>query len=323
MNVQAIVDLERGEPDATFTAILRIASSLSVPPALLFQNLGSALAVGQLPYPLTAVATSDGLLLRFRYDQYDAEYLLSGAHRQEYDQVIATLRSGLIANKRSAAVASAFLTAVKKWPESNPSDLWTFLINRAYCDRTIHPSSNARLNLEQSWKRTSGWALEQVMVEHYGRHLRRHGLEIQKATKASAAKWLDPIGDPTVIPDKVDILLLDKRGASTKPWGVVHVKASLAERRTDDVPMSRALIAAGLMSIFWTLDVKSMPARNPVNRGEFGAEVSGKASDKRRDIEVHRHFSACFSYNSNHHRNVTGNARSSADLGMRLRDSGR
>ena len=102
-----------------------------------------------------------------------------------------------------------------------------------------------------------------------------------------------------LFPDKADILLSYDFGGVEQLLGVVHVKASLAERRTDDVPMSRALIEAGYLSVFWTMDAKSFPATQPVNRGEFGDVEDGQISDKRRDFEEHGHFSACFSYNRN------------------------
>jgi hypothetical protein len=84
--------------------------------------------------------------------------------------------------------------------------------------------------------------------------------------------------------------------------GAVHVKASFAERRDDDVPLSRALMEAGFASIFWTMDSKSGPSERPVNRGELGAllgEGDDERSQKRKDFEVYGSFSACFSYNRN------------------------
>ena len=74
------------------------------------------------------------------------------------------------------------------------------------------------------------------------------------------------------------------------------MKASLAERRTDDLPLSMLLVENGYLSVFWTMDCKSFPAKRPANRGEYG-KATGKRSDKRRDVEEHGHFSAGFSYN--------------------------
>jgi hypothetical protein len=86
-------------------------------------------------------------------------------------------------------------------------------------------------------------------------------------------------------------------------FGVVHVKASFAERRTDDVPMSKALVEAGYCSPLWTMDCKSSPSPLPINRGELGPAKPtigvDRRSAKRKDIEDDGYFSACFSYNRN------------------------
>lgn len=85
-------------------------------------------------------------------------------------------------------------------------------------------------------------------------------------------------------------------------FGVVHVKASFAERRTDDVPMSKALVDGGYVSPLWTLDCKSTPSANPLNKGELGAAKKNdedRRSAKRKDIEDDGYFSSCFSYNKN------------------------
>jgi hypothetical protein len=83
---------------------------------------------------------------------------------------------------------------------------------------------------------------------------------------------------------------------------VVHVKASFAERRTDDVPMSKALVDGGYVSPLWTLDCKSTPSDNPFNKGELGtakSRIEDRRSAKRKDIEDDGYFSSCFSYNKN------------------------
>lgn len=291
--------IERGERNPALTAILQLASAFGIAPGRLFDGIGDAETSNRTD-GLTAVATGNGVLIRFRYDRYDAEYQIQGATQQEFDRVVSILKEGLASgNRRADAVADMFLAAVQVWPNANPSDLWTFLVNRAYCDRSNHPIANARLNLEQSWKRTSGWALERVMVRHYRRFLARHGVDIRIGNKAEKAALLGIVDDRRIIPDKADILVLYDVDSVDQLLGVVHVKSSLAERRTDDVPMSQALISAGYLSVFWTMDVKSFPAARPVNRGEFGDTDDGQPSDKRRDFEEHGHFSACFSYNRN------------------------
>ena len=291
--------VERGERNPSLSAILSLSTALRIPASQLFEGVGDASSTDDQAGGINAVETNDGLVLRFKYDQFDAEYLLPGAKRAQYDQIIDVLRSSLNTKRKTHAVAQSFRQATLMWPDANPSDLWTFLINRAYCDRANHPAANSRLNLEQSWKRTSGWALEQVLVEHYSPFLKKFGLAIRISRKPEKLQFLGSIGDPRIIPDKADVLIFYKAQHSEQFLGVVHVKASIAERRTDDVPMSRALIDAGYLSIFWTMDSKSFPSPHPFNRGEFGEVTEGKISDKRRDFEEHGYFSACFSYNKN------------------------
>ena len=254
------------------------------------------------------------IIIHFAYANFDASYILTNATVEEFDVVMRSLRQGLARLGRvnadlgeaikSDSVARAFLKAVEVWPDANPSDLWWFVIYRAYCDPFNHPAQFARLDFTQSWKRTGGWALEEVLVRHYGPVLRSHGVNLliaDKPTKQAIVKDLN-VGD-RLETDKMDVLLTG--GPNGRFFGVVHVKASLAERRTDDVPMSTALIRAGFTSPFWTMDCKSFPSALPTNRGELG-ENRGRVSAKRRDIEDEGYFTGCFSYNR-HTRPSVGN----------------
>ena len=248
------------------------------------------------------------IVIHFQYANFDATYMLENATVDEFEMVIKTLRDGLarLANVnnvdvekaiKSDSVARAFLKAVEIWPEANPSDLWWFIIYRAYCDPFNHPAQFARLDFTQSWKRTGGWALEEVLVRHYRPFLRYHGVNLfiaDGATKQALVAQLD-VGD-RLEADKIDVVLTG--GEAERFFGVVHVKASFAERRTDDVPMSTALKRAGYTSPFWTMDCKSTPAARPTNRGELGG-IRGQRSAKRRDIEDEGYFTGCFSYNRN------------------------
>lgn len=291
--------IERGERNPSLNAVFRLANAFRIETYQLFltptdDSLSRSESVG------ISVSESDGgLTIRFRYDQFDAEFEILEASKAEYDEVLSVLRKGLAAkNNKANAVAEAYLLATAKWPDANPSDLWTFLLNRLYCDRSVHPTSSARLNLEQSWKRTSGWALERVLESHYGPFLKNKGVTVEISSKTRKASLLESIKDSRVVPDKADVLITYKKAEEERLMGVIHVKASLAERRTDDVPMSQALIEAGYLSIFWTMDCKSYPAEKPINNGELGEIGEDNTSDKRQDFEEHGHFSACFSYNS-------------------------
>jgi transcriptional regulator with XRE-family HTH domain len=266
-------------------------------------------------------AEADGvnLNIHFEYAEYDAIYKLRRATHFQYEAVLKELRNGLSRladtdNKEEQSIKTdslktdslvkTYIKAVNIWPDANPSDLWWFLLYRAYCDPYNHPAQYARLNLEQSWKRTAGWALEEVLIRHYGEYLLKKGIKMFIARNEEKERLTSSFNiSERIEPDKIDVLLTGKlSNGSEKCFGVVHVKSSFAERRTDDVPLSKALIEKGYASPLWTMDCKSSPSENPINRGELGVALSGeidRRSAKRKDIEEDGYFSACFSYNNN------------------------
>ena len=257
-----------------------------------------------------AESVNGGLLIRFRYSQYEAIYRLDNATVHEYEAVVRTLRDGLAKlvepgnssessakNIKTDSVAQAFLKAAYQWPDANPSDLWWFIIYRAYCDPFNHPAVSSNLDFAQSWKRTGGWALEKVLVRHYGPFLENYGIHLYIPDRETKEALLSEINSSVKLEsDKVDVVMTG--GNPERLFGVVHVKTSFAERRTDDVPMSVALRDAGYTTPFWTMDCKSMPGERPNNKGELGP-THGNRSAKRRDIEDEEYFTGCFSYNQN------------------------
>ena len=222
---------------------------------------------------------------------------------------LARLSSGIVSKEqeksiKTESVANAFLKAVELWPHANPSDIWWFLVYRAYCDQYNHPSEHSRLDFSQSWKRTGGWALERILERHYGPALAKHGINLVIADSERKKRLIAEIDvHHRIEADKIDVILTVGNDDNEKLIGVVHVKASFAERRTDDVPMSEALVKAGYISPLWTMDCKSTPAQNPINQGELGEVYTETGKDnrsaKRKDIEDDGYFSACFSYNKN------------------------
>jgi transcriptional regulator with XRE-family HTH domain len=255
-------------------------------------------------------AEQDGqeLVVHFRYADHDAQYRIASATVEQYEEVIKVLRDGLarLSNAgegqseaiKTDSVARCFLRATARWPHANPSDLWWFVVSRAYGDPYNHPARFARLDFNQSWKRTGGWALEEILVRHYAPFLKLNGVNLFIADGAEKKRIIEEIQLPDrAEADKIDVVLTGDIRDGKRFFGVVHVKASFAERRTDDVPLSRMLLDAGYTSIFWTMDCKSGPSATPINRGELGA-ATGERSAKRKDIEDQGYFSGCFSYNS-------------------------
>lgn len=287
-------------------------------------------AVPNIHKSIFAVQNGSGINVNFTYSRHDAKYLLPNASVSQFTQVVTTLRNGLARlselndddaaeQAKTDSVANAFLQAVQIWPTANPSDLWWFVVYRAYCDPYNHPSEHSRLDFTQSWKRTGGWALERILQRHYGPTLANCGINLLVADGARKNRLIESINVAHRLEaDKMDVLLTVGHGALEKLIGVVHVKASFAERRTDDVPMSQALVDAGYISPLWTMDCKSSPGVRPRNKGELGQVFSGQGADrrsaKRKDIEDDGFFSACFSYNQNTEPTQDANANANAKV---------
>ncbi len=295
---------EAGEAIPALDVLIEMLHLLDRKPAELFQGIESEAAAGSVARNLLAEKAGGGLDLQFDYADHEASYHLESASLEQFEEVLRLLRDGLAGSQqKSDAVVAAFELAVTFWPDTSPSDLWWFLVYRAYLDPFNHPATQARRNFDQSWKRTGGWALERVLVRHYGPFLRQHGVNLSIPRKDEKKLLVGQLDVPSRLePDKVDVVLSATQDDGYPAcFGVVHVKASFAERRTDDVELSKALVDAGYCSPFWTMDCKSAPSERPINRGELG-ELLGDTEDarsaKRKDFEADGFFSACFSYNS-------------------------
>lgn len=300
---------ENGETVPTVDILMAILSQAGATLADLFSDIPAHQGAHSFDRFLAAEQRDNDLILTFRYSLYDAQYVLEGCTLDEFDEILRILRDTLSRASEVAgdadkavkreAVTSAFLKAVDLWPHINPSDIWYFVIYRAYCDPFNHPASYARQDLAQSWKRTGGWALEEVLVRHYAPFLERRGIKLFIADVNTRRTLLNEVDTrERMEADKVDVVLCGKESGQYRFFGVVHVKSSFAERRTDDVPMSHALGRAGYTSPLWTMDCKSGPSAQPFNRGELG-QAHERRNAKRKDIEDEGFFTGCFSYNKN------------------------
>jgi hypothetical protein len=201
--------------------------------------------------------------------------------------------------KSRDAIAHAFQFGVSRCPHENPSDLWHHVLYRIYL------RNKRGTNPEQSWVRTSGEAFELILAQTYNPFLAREGIRLKPLTSKEQRKdALLRMGLTNLIGSSKIDLIIEKRGKGKgillDGYGIVggvHAKVSLAERVSDDIPASRIMMANNFLSILTTLDVKSFPPPRGdlVNRGELGSP--NNPSDKRRYIEEHGDFSACFSYN--------------------------
>jgi transcriptional regulator with XRE-family HTH domain len=195
--------------------------------------------------------------------------------------------------KNRDAIFQALNLAITQFPDVNPSDIYHHIVYRIYL------REYTKTQADRSWVRAGGEAFELFLQTHYNSRLNPKGIVVKwllnDASRVAALRQMgiqDQVGG-----SKLDIALYGQVNGKMVAFGGIHAKASLAERVSDDVPCSVAMMKKGLSSYLVTLDAKSFPppTGDLVNRGELGSIVN--PSDKRAYIESHGSFDACFSYN--------------------------
>ena len=231
-------------------------------------------------HPATILIPTDGTSLRLAIDNF-----------------IATLNS----NKKAEGITLGFMGLLRDLPTVNPAVVWGLIIQRLY---TIPYSWNPDNlspggDLAQSWKRSAGWALEQVVVRRYSNALHLHGITI-----SSDNKDIKEFSRAFHINESKPDVVLFSENKGVKNWiGALAIKASVAERRDDDVPWAGEVMDAGMIVPYVTMDVKSYPGRAPSVDGEYKENWDGVGTDKRNakrsDVEDQGVFSGVFSFNTN------------------------
>jgi hypothetical protein len=218
---------------------------------------------------------------------------LENVSDDQYRQVLEFLSERLTAgDKAFEAIAATFTKAIRLCPNANPSDLWRYLVYRPYLEQRS----------DQSWKRAGGQALEVFFVTFYNPLFERHGIKLVWLSRSGATIAFTEMGIVNRVGrSKLDIALLGRCSDDTwRVFGGLHVKGSLAERISDDVPASIAMQEKGYFSPLVTLDMKAFPPPHgdEVNRGELQfPQRAGEQSDKRNYFERDGLFSCCYSYN--------------------------
>lgn len=211
---------------------------------------------------------------------------LEGITPSEYKQLSDLLGAALKRERLAyVAVSAVMRQAVELCAQANPADLWVHLVYHQYRNRFGKS--------DQSWKRVSGQALEHVLAAIYQPRLSMHGITLRPSTRADAVAFgLIKRGMGS---SKTDLILEGSHAATLHRFGVIHCKASIAERLTDDVPASRTLMRQGIWSAIATMDAKMFPP--PHGDGVVRGELGLNARDKRKYFEIAGQFSACYSFN--------------------------
>ena len=253
-----------------------------------------------LPIPKTVKPTDNGILMQLAWQGEVKEVLLENVTVEQYlaveKQITSLFESlnSLKPNKKNReAICDALELAVQKMPTLNPSDIYHHIIYRLYL------REYSKTQADRSWVRAGGEAVELFVEKHYQPQLSPHNITVKALiTSAEKKNALDKMGlTNDVGGSKLDVVLIGTKNNEEVVFGGIHIKASLAERVSDDVPCSEAMMKKGLLSILFTFDAKSFPppAGDLVNKGELGSLEN--PSDKRKYIEEHGSFDACFSYN--------------------------
>lgn len=241
-----------------------------------------------------------GICQKLLWEGQVKEVLLEGITAEQYlrverqiSQLFKSLNVKRPLIKNREAIVQALELAIREMPNLNPSDIYHHIVYRIYL------RDYTRSTAEQSWVRAGGEAMELFIEKHYTAVLAPHGIYITALLSSTEkAKALSEMGLSGKVGDsKLDVALYGEHEGEKIIFGGVHSKASLAERVSDDVPCSEAMMREGLVSYLYTFDAKSFPPPHGdlINRGELGSHT--QPSDKRRYIEEHGSFDACFSYN--------------------------
>ncbi|PZS04169.1 MAG: hypothetical protein DLM69_02170 [Candidatus Chloroheliales bacterium] len=284
-----IGSVERGERNVSLLNIIRLALALQVSPDELLQGviaLAGAVRPTDIGEPVTIEPDSTLVRVRSSDAKQWVDVVIEGITTEQYRQLANSLREGLTRKEPAYnAVAQAMIAVVQLCPDANPADLWVHLIYHTY--RQLGRSA-------QSWVRVGGQAFEQIILDIYAPRLAVYNIMLRRA-KPADAEDLD-LREQGVGSSKTDLVLKAGAKGQTFIFGVLHCKASIAERLSDDAPASRSLIAHGFWSAVVTLDAKMYPPPHgdAVVRGELGHTRGG---DKRRYFEVAGQFSGCYSFN--------------------------
>jgi transcriptional regulator with XRE-family HTH domain len=238
-----IDSFEKGDVSITLETLLAILKYLYVSLSDITENI-SVSNDQEFPRNIYAVKNDTGIDVRFKYAKHDAVYFLEKATVSEFNQVIKELRNGLAKlvseNEdqsealKTEAVAQAFIKAVNFWPSANPSDIWWFIIYRAYCDPFNHPAKYSRLSFEQSWKRTGGWALEEILVRHYGPALLKKGIRLFIASTDERVRLLEQANvSDRLEADKADVLLTGKMKGKERKYFLEWYMSRLVLRKEE------------------------------------------------------------------------------------------
>jgi hypothetical protein len=222
------------------------------------------------------------------------EYCLS-----EYKSLFTSIYLGLpdklknedkrrIAQKQ--AIREASINAIKTFPTVEPSDIWkTIYVAHVYNVSGINDSKliDSIISADNSWKKSSGHAFEEMIKELGNLSLAQHNIEIvlqrDLNTLVKAEQIVNEVRDISWLKEQInssifDLYLTIKENNTYKVFGCVQSKTSIRDRVTRDREPSINAMRAYFLSVAIVLDgefLRLPKFTNMVNGNSAEYEING------------------------------------------------
>ena len=188
------------------------------------------------------------------------------------------------------AIREASINAIKTYPSVEPSDIWkTIYVAHVYNVSGIYESKliDSIISADNSWKKSSGHAFEEMIKELGNLSLAQHNIEIvlqrdlnllikenQIVNEVRDISWLKEQINSSIF----DLYLTIKENNAFKVFGCVQSKTSIRDRVTRDREPSINAMRAYFLSVAIVLDgdfLKLPKFTNMVNGNSPEYEING------------------------------------------------
>jgi hypothetical protein len=217
----------------------------------------------------------------------------------EYKSLFTSIYSGLpkklkdeekrrIAQKQ--AIREASINTIKTYPSVEPSDIWkTIYVAHVYNVSGLNDSKliDSVISADNSWKKSSGHAFEEMIKELGNLSLTQHNIEIvlqrDLNTLVKENKIVNEVRDISWLKEQInssifDLYLTIKENNNYKVFGCIQSKTSIRDRVTRDREPSINAMRAYFLSVAIVLDgdfLKLPKFTNMVNGNSSEYEING------------------------------------------------
>lgn len=211
-----------------------------------------------------------------------------------FETIFVSLKSTNLNDKRrdaqKIAIREASIKAIRRFPGVEPSDIWK-TVYTAHIYNVSKVSDDAIIqsiiSADNSWKKSSGHAFEEMIKELGNLSLKNHDIEIilQKdlhyllhtkvvTNEVRDISWLNE----QIRSSAFDLYLAIKKNNTYQVFGCIQSKTSIRDRVTRDREPSMIAMKAYFMSVAIVLDgdfLKMPKFKSMVNGGSADYELNG------------------------------------------------